>query len=405
MILAIGVAVLDCIWLVAFHVDAGQLILALNAMIALVAAGGFLMLGSVARRRPEGVVFATLVVVDAATLALGLGHPVLGSVAVGYLLLLPVVVSLVIPWATRIHVTWLALHAALVLGYALFAPTESIPDGARDQLVGLLIVAIAVSQSGNVTGVRGRVSSFTQIQQISALNRQARRDQMRLDSLNAILETTAATDMLTGLGNRLALDAGLRLARSRIERQHESYGLLILDLDRFKAINDERGHLAGDDVLRAASDALRRVLRAGDSAYRYGGEEFVALILVTRPPEALAAAERIRAAIDSLQIPNARNAPYGHLTTSVGVTMIGPLDLSADDASWLARADGALYRAKANGRNRTEVGPADADADGTDRSRSPADRGRRDVTPVVPWPTARPVPGRLDRLARPRGAR
>ncbi len=381
MILATGVAVLDCIWLVAFHVDAAGLILALNVAIAAAAVSGFVLLGSVARRRPEGVVFATLLAVDAATIGLGLGHPALGFVAVGYLMLLPVVVSLMIPWSTRIHLTWLGFHAAAVLGYTLFAPTASIPDGARDQLMGLLIVAVAVSQSGHVTGLRGRVSSFTHIQQIKTLNRQARRDQTRVDSLNAALETTAATDMLTGLGNRLALDAGLRLARSRIERRRESYGLLILDLDRFKAINDERGHLAGDEVLRAASEALRRVLRVGDSAYRYGGEEFVALILLTRPAEALAAAERIRIAIESLQIPNKRNVPHGLLTASIGVTTIGPIDLSADDASWLARADAALYRAKANGRNRSEVGPEETNEDGIGRRGSPlrlpvARRGR-----------------------------
>jgi len=395
MTLAIGVAILDCIWLVAFHPESAGLILALNLMVVVVAAAGFLVLGSVARRRPEGVVFATLVAVDAATVALGLGHPVLGFVAVGYLLLLPVIVSLLIPWATRIHVTWLGLHAAAVLAYTFFAPTASIPDGARDQLLGLLIVAIAVSQSGHVTGVRGRVSSFTQIQQIKALNRQGRRDQVRLDSLNAALEATAATDMLTGLGNRLALDAGLRLARSRIDRQRESYGLLILDLDRFKAINDERGHLAGDEVLRAASEALRGVLRAGDSAYRYGGEEFVALIQLTRPHEALAAAERIRFAIESLQIPNARNAPYGHLTTSVGATTIGPAELSADDASWLARADSALYRAKANGRNRVEDGSRGGSADRAGRRGSPADGGRGEAVPAARWSTAGTDPGRL----------
>ena len=400
MILAVGVAALDCIWLVAFHFDAAGLILALNVTIAVVAAAGFLALGSVAKRRPEGVVVVTLIAVDAATIALGLGHSALGFVAVGYLLLLPVVVSLLIPWATRIHVTWLGLHAAVVLGYTVFAPTASIPDGARDQLLGLLIVAIAVSHSGHVTGVRGRVSNYTQIQQIKALNRQARRDQTRLDSLNAVLESTAATDILTGLGNRLALDAGLRLARSRIERQHEYYGLLIFDLDRFKAINDERGHLAGDDVLRAASEALRGVLRAGDSAYRYGGEEFVALILLTRPREAFAAAEQIRSAIESLQISNPGNAPYGHLTTSVGVTTIGPVDLSADDAAWLARADAALYRAKTNGRNRTEVDPGDANEDETDRWSSAPDRGHSGAMPLVPWSTARTGSARPDRQAR-----
>ena len=150
--------------------------------------------------------------------------------------------------------------------------------------------------------------------------------------------------------------SGWRVHGSNGSQDH--YGLLILDLDRFKAINDERGHLAGDEVLRAASDALRRVLRVGDSAYRYGGEEFVALILLTRPSEALAAAERIRAAIEIAADPQRGNAPYGHLTTSVGVTTIGPADLFADDASWLARADAALYRAKTNGRNRAEAARA-----------------------------------------------
>lgn len=376
MILAFGVAALDCIWLVAWHSDTAALVVALNVLIAVVAVVGFLALGSVARRRPEVVVMGTLFAVDAATIALGLGHQALAFVAVGYLLLLPVVVPLVIPWATRIHVTWLSLHAALVLAYTAFAPAASIPAGSRDQLFALLVVAVAISQFGHVTGVRGGVSNFSQVQQIKALNRQARRDQNRLDSLNAVLETTAATDMLTGFGNRLALDAGLRLVRSRIERQRDHYGLLILDLDRFKAINDERGHLAGDDVLRAASEALRGVLRAGDSAYRYGGEEFVALILLARPQDAAAAAERMRAAIESLQIPNARNEPYGLLTTSIGVTTVGPGDLSADDATWFARADAALYRAKMKGRNRCEAASEGAAADTMEQRRSKADRGQ-----------------------------
>lgn len=326
---------------------------------------GLLALRTVARRRPEAVVFGTLVTVEAATIGLGLGHASLGLVAAGYLLLLPVIVSLVIPWATTVHVTWLALYGALALGYALFAPTSSIPAGGRDQLVGLLILALAVSQSGHITGLRGRASNFAQIQQIQALNRQARRDHAHLNALNEALATTAATDALTGLGNWLALDEGLRLARSRIERQGARHGLLILDLDRFKAINDERGHLAGDGVLTVVSDAMRGVLRAGDSAYRYGGEEFVVLMALTGPDEAFAAAERFRTAIEQLQIPNARNAPHGHLTASVGVATIGPADLAADDAAWLARADAALYRAKTNGRNRSELGPVEVTRTGT----------------------------------------
>jgi diguanylate cyclase (GGDEF)-like protein len=155
----------------------------------------------------------------------------------------------------------------------------------------------------------------------------------------------------------LALDAGLSHARSRIERHHEWYGVLVLDLDRFKAINDALGHLRGDEVLRATGEALRRVLRAGDTAYRYGGEEFVVVLRVTGPSDVFAAAERIRRAIEDLQIPNPANIPFGYVTTSVGATSIGPGDAPADDESWLTRADAELYRAKANGRNRCEVGP------------------------------------------------
>ncbi len=356
MIIAAGVALLGSVWHVPFQPNAAGLILGLNAMVALVAMGGYVALATVARRRPEAVVFLVLVAVDAACIAIGIGHPPLGLVAIGYLLLLPVVVSLVIAWGTRIHLAWLGLHGALALGYAVLAPSASIPGGAREQLVGLLVVALAVSQAGHVAGLRGRVQGFSQIEQIKALNRQARRDQDRLDRLNVALGEAAATDALTSLGNRSALTAGLKLARSRIERQNDRYGLLILDLDRFKAINDERGHGAGDEVLRASSGAILRVLRPGDTAYRYGGEEFVVLVRLARPSEALAVAERIRRAIEDLQIPNAANTPYGHLTTSVGVLSIGPDDLAADDESWLARADAALYRAKTNGRNRSEPG-------------------------------------------------
>jgi diguanylate cyclase (GGDEF)-like protein len=226
----------------------------------------------------------------------------------------------------------------------------------RDQLFGLLVVAIVVSQTGHVKGVRGRVASFWQIQQIRALNRAARRDHARLDRLLAVTAEAAATDPLTGLGNRLALTAAFHLARSQIERHLDSYGLLMLDLDRFKAINDERGHLAGDEVLRATAHAVQRVLRPGDHAFRYGGEEFVVLLRLDRASDALAAGERVRQAVEDLAIPNAGNLPFGQQTISVGVTTLGPSDGSAEDELWLARADAALYRAKSTGRNRCEIG-------------------------------------------------
>jgi diguanylate cyclase (GGDEF)-like protein len=355
MILTASVALLGSVWYVPFHPAALPLLVGLNATIVLVAASGYLALCTIARRRPEIVVFLVLGAVDGATVALGLGQPELELVSVGYLLLLPVVVSLLIPWATTVHVIWLAIHGVVILGYMLFAASGSLPGGDHDQLFGLVVVALAVSETGHVKGVRGRVASFLQIQQIRALNRAARRDRARLDRLLAATAETAATDPLTGLGNRLALNAALSRARSRIERQLDSYGLLMLDLDRFKAINDERGHLAGDEVLRATALAIRRVLRPGDYAFRYGGEEYVVLLRLAQSGDAFAAAERVRRAVEDLAIPNAGNLPFGRLTISIGVTTLGPSDGSADDEAWLARADAALYRAKSNGRNRCEI--------------------------------------------------
>ena len=178
----------------------------------------------------------------------------------------------------------------------------------QNQLLGLLIVAIAASLFGHVANLRARVLSFSQIELIRGLNRQARRDHERVDRLNAALERAAGTDTLTGLGSRLALKSGLALTRSRIERHGERYCLAILDLDRFKAINDALGHLGGDDALRAAANALSRALRAGDAAYRFGGEEFAILMRVGSQSESRDASDRLRRAIERLQIPNAGNA-------------------------------------------------------------------------------------------------
>ena len=112
MLLATAVAVLGSIWFVPFHPAAGVLVVALNATVALVAMGGYVAIGSVGRRYPEVVVFLVLAAVDGATIALGFGHRGLAFVAGGYLLVLPIVVALFVPWRTSVHVAWLAMHAA-----------------------------------------------------------------------------------------------------------------------------------------------------------------------------------------------------------------------------------------------------------------------------------------------------
>lgn len=358
MVLVVGAAVLNAGGLALVHPDAAVLAVGLNLSVAAVAVAGYVAVATFGRRHAEALVFAVLFVVDAASAAVGAQHPDLGLLAAGYLLMLPMVVALVIPWATWIHVTWLGVHAALVFAASWAAPGDSVLASDRYNLIALLAVAMTVSQFGHVTSLRARVESFTQIQSIRALNRRARRDQVRLDRLNTRLEQSAMTDELTGLKNRLGLNQDLGVVRSRVKRHQQHYGLLMLDLDRFKAINDARGHVEGDRVLRLTADAITKVLRPGDSAYRYGGEEFVVVMLLKEPREALLAAERIRLAVEDLAVPNPVSRPSGRLTISIGVATVSEGSLAEDDDGWVARADAALYRAKAGGRNRCEVDPA-----------------------------------------------
>jgi two-component system, cell cycle response regulator len=174
-----------------------------------------------------------------------------------------------------------------------------------------------------------------------------RTDHLRRDSQTFF--AASRTDALTGVGNRLRMNEELAAARSRAERYGHRYAVAICDVDRFKEFNDTFGHLAGDEALRRVADAVRAELRVGDSVYRYGGEELVVLLPEQSLAEGARALERIRAAIEKLAI----EAPRGVLTVSSGVAAF---DAGVDETveAWLARADTALYNAKANGRNRVE---------------------------------------------------
>lgn len=355
MILTVGAGVLNSALLASLYPGSAGPMIGINGGVAICAIIGYVAVAGFARRYPEAVLFVILVVVDLATLGVALLRPEMGATVAGYLLLLPMVVALLVPWSTRIHVTWLGLHAGLALAGTLLAPPGSLLVTNGVEGLALLALATIVSQFGHVANRRARARSFMQIQRISALNRQARRDQLRLDRLNKLLAQSAATDELTGLRNRLGLASDLQVIRSRIDRQGEQYGVLMLDLDRFKVINDSVGHVAGDGVLRTIADVVSAVLRPGDRAYRYGGEEFLVAIRVRDPDDARTAGERIRRAVEQLHLGHPGNPPHGVVTISVGITTVGREELAEDDDAWVARADAALYRAKAAGRNRCEV--------------------------------------------------
>ena len=255
----------------------------------------------------------------------------------------------------QVPIRLLSLHVVCALTYAAMVPDGLLGGGGRWDAFALFMVAMMVSVFGHTDRLHGRVLSFIQIQQIRAFNRQARRDQERLDRLNRILEHAARTDDLTGLGNRLSLKMNLANLRARIDRHGEKLGLLMIDLDRFKAINDSLGHVAGDEVLRDTAACISAAVRQEDGVYRYGGEEFLVLLESTDADGAETAADRIRQDVADLGLPHPGNPPYSLVIVSVGVATVGQADLADDDDAWIGRADAALYRAKELGRNRCEM--------------------------------------------------
>jgi diguanylate cyclase (GGDEF)-like protein len=165
----------------------------------------------------------------------------------------------------------------------------------------------------------------------------ARNHALRRDSQRNL--EVSRVDPLTGARNRRALTEDLRRAHGAVVRYGAPCAVAMCDVDRFKDYNDQHGHLAGDAALKTVVQAIERELRRGDSIYRYGGEEFVALL----PHQSLEAA---RIAMERVRRTVARIAP---VTISVGLSLVARED--DDVETCIRRADTALYRAKSAGRN------------------------------------------------------
>lgn len=159
----------------------------------------------------------------------------------------------------------------------------------------------------------------------------------------------AFTDHLTGLKTRGYFEQQLELEIKRTERKGESFCLLMLDIDRFKSLNDAYGHHAGDKVLRRVASVLTKDMREVDTVARYGGEEFVIILPETTEEEAHAVAQRIRAAVETerFSVDATRTEP---ITISIGLAVFGKDATSGKHL--VQRADSALYVAKGQGRNK-----------------------------------------------------
>jgi diguanylate cyclase (GGDEF)-like protein len=162
--------------------------------------------------------------------------------------------------------------------------------------------------------------------------------------LTSAYEKSSLTDPLTGLANRRSAQQSLQQELARARRHRTSLCVVMLDVDKFKSVNDRFGHGVGDQVLRQVAAALRSSVRADDVPARWGGEEFLVILANTDIGGARICAERIRARVEC-----ERFGVAGQVTVSAGVAQFEPGE-SLD--ALLARADARLYEAKAGGRNR-----------------------------------------------------
>ena len=167
----------------------------------------------------------------------------------------------------------------------------------------------------------------------------------RTESQRRDLQALATLDSLTGMPNRRAMEAELGIAVEEYRRGNAHFGLAMLDLDHFKRINDEHGHEAGDEVLIAFSELVRKCTRKVDRCFRFGGEEFVLLMPATSDESLRSIDENLRRRVAS-----ELNCRGSAVTVSIGAAA---LRRDEDWQAWLARADAALYQAKNEGRNCT----------------------------------------------------
>jgi diguanylate cyclase (GGDEF)-like protein len=174
----------------------------------------------------------------------------------------------------------------------------------------------------------------------------------RLRSLNDRLTEISITDPLTGLHNRRYFELVVRSELNRARRAGESVAFAMMDIDYFKLYNDHYGHQKGDSALKAVADSIKSNLkRAGDYAFRLGGEEFAVLVTGIGEESARLFYERIRESVEKLSLPHEKN-PAGVMTISIGVSYVARIGEQSLD-QMVKCADASLYNAKHSGRNQT----------------------------------------------------
>jgi diguanylate cyclase (GGDEF)-like protein len=177
------------------------------------------------------------------------------------------------------------------------------------------------------------------------------RNQIQIVNQIRTIERLSMLDQLTGIPNRRSFDERLQMEWRRAKREQVPISLMIIDLDKFKRINDTYGHQQGDIVLQAVAKSLQKAFnRPADFAARWGGEEFIVLLPSTHLAGAVNIAEKIRSGVEKIEVPYYEGVII-KLTVSIGVTSLIPEQNSSVNA-FISNADKALYAAKDAGRNR-----------------------------------------------------
>ena len=246
-----------------------------------------------------------------------------------------------------------ALTGELATTRAYFARLRFMAQGTRiAALLLLLWVGVVFSRR-----LRAEASEQARLRDaVAASNRELEEKVLlrtaELETANQQLQALSATDGLTGLANRRAFDQQWAEEWQRASRQGVPLAVAMLDVDQFKLYNDHYGHQAGDVCLRILAQTMANTVhRSGEMVARYGGEEFVIILPGQSGAEALAAMERIRAAVQGLGLPHAKATVAGVVTISIGVASCVPQH-GQDAASLVQAADAALYQAKHQGRNK-----------------------------------------------------
>ena len=245
-----------------------------------------------------------------------------------------------------------ALILAYIIANSITTPLYQVIASVNEAMSGHFCPQMPHQGKDEITELAYKINALSSVieQNREKLEARVAERTQELENVNLQLEALSLTDSLTGIPNRRRFDQQMGIEWRRAARTTKPLALLLLDVDFFKNYNDHYGHQDGDSCLRKVARLLQsHAGRASDMVARYGGEEFVMLLADTDSEQALALAENIRFALETLALPHAQSA-FGCVTISIGVAVTTP-DETETPEMFIRMSDKAMYQAKANGRN------------------------------------------------------